>query len=483
MSNETQTGDTSKNSGKEQLDAKNSDTTDESAHRSLSPVLRYCLSLLILGGAAAAAYGLSLLAEPTESQPPTSLVPKVTLEAADAYAGSIDLLVSGTVVPHKEINVASEVGGRVLKKYPDCLAGNFVEQGTPLIQVDPESYELSAETAKAELAQAESRISEIDRQIVGERRNLELAKQDYGIQKREFERSKSLGSAISSSELDQARRGVNAALTQLTTRTNAIEGLQASRETLVATKKLSQQRLKAAELDLRRTLIKAPAAGLIVSESVQQDAFVRQGEMVLRFESTEVSEVNCNLTTTDLDWIRNNSKDAGKTNSIYQLPRTEVEIFDASEPEVVWKGVLERFSGIGRDPMTKTTPARIIVQEPIVESPRGPRALVRGTYVKCRIEVQTSAGDASNDLISFSDRAMQPNGDVWFVREKKLNKSKVAIVDRIQWEQDGNEKVTIVARVEDGDLQPGDAVVVSPLGEPAIGLEVLVAEETGEPDD
>ena len=204
---------------------------------------------------------------------------------------------------------------------------------------------------------------------------------------------------------------------------------------------------------------------------------------MLRFESTEVSEVNCNLTTTDLDWIRNNSKDAGKTNSIYQLPRTEVEIFDASEPEVVWKGVLERFSGIGRDPMTKTTPARIIVQEPIVESPRGPRALVRGTYVKCRIEVQTSAGDASNDLISFSDRAMQPNGDVWFVREKKLNKSKVAIVDRIQWEQDGNEKVTIVARVEDGDLQPGDAVVVSPLGEPAIGLEVLVAEETGEPDD
>ena len=443
---------------------------------SLPALVRYGLSLLILTAAVAGCYGLILLAKPTESQPPTALVPKVVLEEVDLYAGTIDLLVSGTVVPHLEIDVAAEVSGRVMEKYAECLAGNFVAKGTPLIQIDPESYQLELNTIKAEMTQGDRRLEEIDRQITGEKRNLKLAEQDYAIQNREYQRSKRLGSAISKSELDQARRTVNVAQTQVTSRKNSIDGLQASRETQLAAMQLTAQRLKRAELEFRRTKIIAPADGVIVSEMVQQDAFVRQGEMVLQFENTEVSEVRCNLTTTDLDWIRMNSKDREKARSIYQLPKTAVKIYDASEPDVVWDGILERFSGIGRDPVTKTTPCRIIVPNPVVQAKTGPRALVRGMFVKCKIEVQTSAGDLSNDLISFSERALQPNGDVWFVREKKLIKSNVNVVDRLEWEdtETGKKEVAVVARVKTGDLKAGDAVVVSPLGQPTIGTEVIV---------
>ena len=254
------------------------------------------------------------------------------------------------------------------------LAGNFVAKGTPLIQIDPESYQLELNTIKAEMTQGNRRLEEIDRQITGEKRNLKLAEQDYAIQNREYQRSKRLGSAISKSELDQARRTVNVAQTQVTSRKNSIDGLQASRETQLAAMQLTAQRLKRAELEFRRTKIIAPADGVIVSEMVQQDAFVRQGEMVLQFENTEVSEVRCNLTTTDLDWIRMNSKDREKARSIYQLPKTAVKIYDASEPDVVWDGILERFSGIGRDPVTKTTPCRIIVPNPVVQAKTGPRA-------------------------------------------------------------------------------------------------------------
>ncbi|QEG21740.1 efflux RND transporter periplasmic adaptor subunit [Mariniblastus fucicola] len=445
---------------------------------SLPSLMRYGLSLLILLGAAAGCYGLILLAKPTESQDPTALVPQVVLQKVDQYAGGIDLLVSGTVVPHREINVAAEVNGRVLKKYPECLAGNFVKKGTPLIQIDPEGYELELATIRAELVQADRRLDEIDRQISGERRNLQIAEQDYTIQNREYDRSKRLGSAISPSELDQARSSVNAAQAQVTARTNAIESLIASRETQVAAKSFTQQRLNRAELELRRTKIVAPADGVIVAESVQQDAFVRQGELVVQFENTEVSEVRCNLTTTDLDWIRMNSKDKEAAQSIYQLPRTEVQIYDASEPDVVWSGVLERFSGIGRDPVTKTTPCRIIVSKPVIQAKTGPRALVRGMYVKCRIEVQTSSADLGNDLLTFSERALQPNGDVWFVRGNSLMRSSVEVVDRSEWENDetGKMEVNIVARVKEGDLKPGDAVVVSPLAQPTVGAEVLIAD-------
>ncbi len=450
---------------------------------SLSSPVRYALSLLILGVSALGCYGLVLMAKPTASQEPTALVQQVVLQDVRQYAGSIDLLVSGTVVPHQEINVAAEVNGRVLKKYDECLAGNFVKKGTPLIQIDPEAYQLELNTIEAELNQADKRVKEIDEQISGEKRNLKLAEDDFAIQSREFERSRRMGNAISRSELDQARSTVNAAQTQLTARKNAIESLNASRETQVAAKAFTQQRLERAKLELRRTLIKAPTDGVIVSESVQQDAFVRQGERVVQFEDTEVAEVRCNLTTTDLDWIRMNSKDREAAQSIYQLPKTDVEIYDASEPDVLWSGVLERFSGIGRDPVTKTTPSRIIVSNPIVQAKSGPRALVRGMYVKCRIEVQTSAADMSNDLITFSERALQPNGDVWFVREKKLMKASVSVVDRAQWDNQvsGRKEVAIIARVIEGDLKPGDTVVVSPLSEPTSGTEVIIAGETADP--
>ena len=450
---------------------------EASRDKSLPVPIRYGISLLILTVAALCCYGLVLMAKPTESQDPDSLIPQVVLQNVDRYAGSIDLLVSGTVVPHQEINVAAEVNGRVLKKYPECLAGNFVNKGTPLIQIDPESYQLELNTIKAELNQADKRVAEIDKQILGEEKNLKLAQDDYEIQRREYQRSKRLGSAISRSELDQARRTVNAAQTQVTARTNAIVSLKASRETQVAAKEFTSQRLERAKLELRRTLIVAPADGVIVSESVQQDAFVRQGERVVQFENTEVAEVRCNLTTTDLDWIRSNSKDKNAAQSIYQLPKTDVDIYDASEPDVRWSGVLERFSGIGRDPVTKTTPCRIIVSNPIEQAKSGPRVLVRGMYVKCRIEVQTSAGDMSNDLITFNERALQPNGDVWFVREKKLMKAEVSVVDRAQWnnEETGKKEIAIVARVKQGDLKPGDTVVVSPLSQPTVGTKVNIA--------
>ena len=452
------------------------ETGPQQSGRSLSDPVRYVLSLLFLAAAGLGCYGLILLAKPTESQEPTSLVPRVVLQDVDKYAGPINLLVSGTVVAHLEINVAAEVSGRVLKKYPECLAGNFVKKGTPLILIDPESYQLEMNTIKAEMNQADKRIAEIDKQIGGENKNLKLARGDLEIQRREFERLKRLRTAISDSELDQARRSLNTAQTQVTARRNAIEGLGASRETQVAAKELTEQRLSRAMLELRRTKIVAPADGVIVSESVQQDAFVRQGERVLQFENTDVSEVRCNLTTTDLDWIRLNSRDREAAKSIYQLPKTDVKIYDTAEPDVVWDGVLERFSGIGRDPVTKTTPCRIIVPTPIVQAKTGPRALVRGMFVKCKIEVQTSAGDLSNDLITFSERALQPNGDVWYVREKKLMKAVVNIVDRVEWEdEDSQIQVSIIARVKEGDLEPGDTVVISPLSQPTIGTEIIIA--------
>ncbi len=445
------------------------------SRKGIPEIFRYAISVLIIALAIAGFFYLKGFAKKPGEKDPEVLIPEVILGTASKHVGTIDLVVSGTVVAHNEITIATEVSGRVSKKFPDCLAGNYVQKGTPLVQIDAETYELALKTIEAELEQADKRIAETDKQIGGEEKNLKLALQDMAIQEREFSRLRRAASAISRSELDQARRAVNTAKTQVTARNNAIVGLNATRATLVSAKKLSSRRLERAQLDLRRTQIVAPADGVIVTEGVQQDDFVAQGQMIAMFEDKQIAEVRCNLTTTDLDWVRLNSKDKS-AGSIYQLPKTDVGIFDAREPTVVWKGVLERFSGIGRDPVTKTTPCRILIQQPVVEGPAGPRALERGMYVKCRIEVQASAGDAENDLIAFSESALHPNNDVWIVRDSKLEKAKITVIDRTELinADTGQPEYVIVARVVTGQLQPGDQVVISPLSQPTVGAEVNV---------
>ncbi len=442
----------------------------------LPEAAKYSISFLIIAAAIAAFIGLKSLAKSAGTKTPDVLIPEVVVQPARKHIGTIDLVVSGTVVAHNEISLAAEVGGRVKEKFPECLAGTFVKKGTPLVQLDPESYQLELNTVSAELEQADKRMAETDKQIVGENKNLKIANSDMAIQRREFERLRRAGSAISRSELDQARRSLNAAQSEVTARSNAIESLGATRETLLAGKKLTNQRLKRAQLDLRRTLIKAPEDGVIVSEAVQKDDFVRQGDLIAVFENTSMSEVRCNLTTTDLDWIRLNSKDSDQPRSIYELPKTNVLIYDAEEPDVIWNGTLERFSGIGRDPVTKTTPCRILVSQPIIEGESGQRALVRGMYVKCRIEVQTSAADESNDLIAFSEKALQPNNDVWIVRNEKLEKATVEVVDRTNADNPdtGKSENVIVARVLTGQLKAGDSLVVSPISQPTTGTKIIV---------
>ena len=231
-------------------------------------------------------------------------------------------------------------------------------------------------------------------------------------------------------------------------------------------------------MQLRRTVVTAPVDGVIVTELVQENDYVRQGDQIITFEDTSKTEVRCNLTTTDLNWIRRNSKPNGdQPLSVYQLPKTDVLIYDSVRPNIMWKGTLERFDGIGRDPITKTIPCRIIVDQPVIETPEGPSALVRGMFVKCRMEVQTSASEESNNLISFSELALHPNNQVWFVSDDKLDRALVKIVDRTQKSSSGGGPATVVARPLSDKLKSGTRVVVSPLSQPTVGAPVIVAGE------
>ena len=90
-----------------------------STPRGLGEWVKYALSILILAGGVAIYFGLSSLAKKSEEQASEQLVPLISTEAIQPYAGQIDMVVSGSVVPYREIKVAAKVNGNVVKKHPN----------------------------------------------------------------------------------------------------------------------------------------------------------------------------------------------------------------------------------------------------------------------------------------------------------------------------------------------------------------------------
>jgi multidrug efflux pump subunit AcrA (membrane-fusion protein) len=460
----------------------------EASHRRISSsrkieILKYVCSAIIIASAVGVFFLLSSLAEKPERKDSTALIPQVSTETVTPYFGALDLIIPGAVKAHREIRVAAEVVGKITKKYPEFQAGNFVLAGTPLAEIDAEDYKADQKTLAADVQQAEKRIVENLRQIQGEKRNLKLARQDLEIQQRDFKRTQRLADSLSRSEVDQARRALNAAQLNLTSRENAVALLEASAVRLKAGLEMSRSQLEKSKLNLGRVSIVAPVDGVIVSEMVQENDFVSPGTAIAMFEDVSVAEVVCNLTTSELNWIRKNSKPdpnqpASKDPRLtaYQLPKTEVTIFEADDLEATWKGTLERFDGIGRDEVTKTIPCRIIVPNPITETEYGPRALVRNMYVKCRVEVDTSSSDETQNLLAINEMALQPGNFVWKVVDEKLKLARVEIVDRTERGKGDAKKGIVIVRSLDGSIAVDDEVVVTPLSQPTDGAIVKVAD-------
>ena len=448
---------------------------------------KYALSAAILLVGIAVCIGLSWLKEDSKEQDSEQLVPLVSTEAIQPFAGELDMTVSGSVVPFREIRVSAKVSGNVVKKHPNCEAGNFVNAGEPLIEIDPSDFQNQLEIANAELDQSRKLLAENELEIASAKDAVELATRDYKIAKSEYERSQRIRNALSKAEFDTASRNRLTSEGQLKNRENELKLVRKRIDRLESSIRLSETRVAAAQTSLDRATVVAPDDGIIVSEAVQEGDFVSIGSPLFTFEDTRQSEVICNLSPRDLTWIRGNSPlseeekqqiEKNPALAAYYLPKTDVAIYEPDSKDVVWQGTLARFDGVGRDNLARTIPTLITVADPIVEADNGIHALVRGMYVKCKIKIPVSAGDADRQFLAFPAIALRPGNFVWTVKDNQLTKIPVEIIDRTETRIDDQTQKVIVIRRTETSLQPDTEVVVSPIPQAVDGLKVQVKTRT-----
>lgn len=162
---------------------------------------------------------------------------------------------SGKVRALNTIKVGTEVSGQVTKVYVDF--NSVVKAGQVLAVIDPTRVNARVQQSEAQVALARANLQ----QTVA---NVARARSELEIQERDFARQKALADRgfVSKAGLDIAQSKLNSAR-------NAVQVAQAQTQSGNAQIRQGTAELSSAQLDLNRTVIVAPASGVIINKLVE----------------------------------------------------------------------------------------------------------------------------------------------------------------------------------------------------------------------
>jgi RND family efflux transporter MFP subunit len=379
--------------------------------RWLSLTLRFLLVLAILGlGVGISAY--LLMNRPTpKRKPPSSEATLVEVTGVTAGEQSVIVKAMGTVVPTREIQLAAQVGGEIVRINDaieislEFVPGGHVTCGETLLQIDPKDYQLIVRQRSSDLVRAQCDLQ------------VELGQQS--VAKGEYEL---LGETVAKEDRELVLRQP-----QLDIAKAAVATAQAS--------------LEKAELDLARATVAAPFNAVVQTRYVNFGSQVAAGSPLATLVGTDTYWIEVAVPVSRLRWL--DIPGAKGSVSIYheaawgeEVRRTGrvVRLMADLEPQ----GRMARLLVEVDDPLALTAKSKADALPP----------MILGAYVRVEIE-----GRRLTDVIRVPRIALRDGNRVWVMSPKKtLEIREVTIV----WSND--EEITI-----DSGLASSDALIVSDL--------------------
>ena len=363
---------------------------------------------ILVGSGAVASFLVSLRPEPARREPP-SRIPFVVTEAALARAGAIRVHGAGTVRPRAEIDVAAEISGRVVWVNPAFQSGGRIRRGADVVP------------ARRRRPPPHGGAGARGRRNPGGR----AAEGGRGGPASRGTSTRSSGAAS-----EPPHRRPTPPPWPCGSPRSARRGAAVARE---------RAALAQAELGLSRTEVRAPFAGVVRSESVDEGRFVGAGQAVGRLYAVDAVEVVVPLSDEDAALIPGlwdlRAGDADRRVTV----RVAADYGNASH---VWQGYVDRVEA-ALDEATRTLDVIVRVPDPFsagvrveggvgpsadtgddVESVRAPPLLV-GKFVDVEIE-----GRTPDAYFRVRRAALRPGNEVWAVRDGALTIIPVRVLQR-----------------------------------------------------
>ncbi len=363
--------------------------------------------VIILAGGAAWAY-FQTTAPRMEKQTPLKAASMVAVTTVQNSDTPVVISAMGTVVASRQVTLTARVSGDVLWVSPHFIPGGYIAKGEEILRLDPADYEVALKKMQSALAEAKADLSI-------EQGNQTIAREELRLL------SETAGDAITATDLALRKP-------QLQKAQAAVASAEAD--------------LRAAMLDLERTVVKAPFNTLVT------ECLVNVGANV----SAQTSLVT--IADTDEYWVE----------AVVPVDRLAHLDLTAGSPAVVrsQSGKAQRQGRAVRTTGKISETSRMAKVIVAIADPLGIKAngagdqLILGDYVTVKIQ-----GRTLKSVIELPRTALRDGNSVWLYDNGKLAVKPVTV----SWKD--NQRVYITQ-----GLASGNQVIVSDLSIPVQGMQL-----------
>mgnify|MGYP001300706897 CR=1 FL=1 len=343
----------------------------------------------------------------------------VYVERAIRTDARAEVTVYGEVRPRVQIDVISEVSGRVTSVSPQFIEGGSVPAGDALLTIEDRDYVVAVSEARARLA--------------ARRLELEQALADADVAKKQLAGEANPSNlALKKPQIAQARAGLQAA----------------------------ELSLSRAESDFSRTQISLPFDVRITETMVDEGQYVGAGRAVASVFSTDIAEVRLPLSDADIAALGVPiGYDAGDGAGLRVQLSTDI-----AGATRTWAGHLVRLDA-ALDPRTRSTFGTAEVANPF-EVADGDMPMAPGLFVAANIE-----GRNLVDVMAIPAAGLRAGGRIFIMNDDDLLEIRSVIVEHA---------TAKVAYLSSG-VNEGDRIIVSPIRNPVAGMALSAIEVTAEP--
>ncbi len=392
-------------------------------------IVSFALIILLIG----CGTGIAGLLYITRVEPPhrditvlPPLVETILLESEDITEQFVGY---ATAQPDRSANIASEVSGLVVERADNIKAGSIVEENQILIRLDNRSYKHALEQAEAKAAADQASIAELAAEARKLDQLLGTAEKELSVAAREKKRLSDLleKGRAAKKEFDfadlafrQTERTLQEYQMQMARIGPRRDGFFASIQGHVAEAEI-------AKLDIERCVIRAPFGGTIDAMFVEVGDHLVPGGPVLRLVDTTRVEIPIRLPA-----------------SVHARVAVGAicDVAPEGMPGVSWQGRVARIAPLA-DSQTRTFAVYVEI-----DNEEQPHALLPGMFVKAVVKGPT-----------HTQRLLIPRGAI---REGMvfIAKGKTAVQRSVQVERLFEDRALVA-----GDVQPGELVILSHLGQ------------------
>ena len=367
---------------------------------------RYLLSGVIVVGLLIT--WLITTSKPAPAAKPIRLPPTPIVDVLHIQPGShrVWIETQGLVKPKIQIELVSQVTGRVESIAEQFSTGGFFDANQSLVMVDESDYRIAVSQANAKLADAKQLLAT-------EKGRARQAKREW----RDLGNSEANELFLRKPQLASAKAGLLAA----------------------------DAGLEKAQLDLSRTQISAPFAGRVLSKKVDVGQFVAKGTSIAEVYSSDVAEVRLPLTAQQRQNV-----------SVSELQRSPVKLIARyGSNEYVWDAVLDRLEG-AIDSSSRQYYFVATLPQAFEDSVNEAGVLLKpglavGQFVSAQI-----AGNSIDNSFLIPRTALRQQQQIWVLDNNRLAYIDVMVIQ-------SNEDTALVQLVDNSQASNPIAVITSTL--------------------